>query len=86
MSLPDHLCAEDKDTEMTPALLGKRTRYLKKEVAERILTEGHCYGRGEISAASVSVGDMVVMHSETQPLGLCKLGETGQSNQGTPLK
>ena len=86
LNLPD-LCSEgdeDHDFEVTPTVLTKRLKYLST-VLDKFwrrwrneylleLRDSHRYTSGNSSAdQSVSVGDIVVVHSDDKPRGFWKL-------------
>ena len=78
---------------MTPDALTRRARYLNSTILrfrERWrkeylvgLREVHRGHRGNSSAPQVSVGDVVIIHSDDQPRGMWKFGRVEELLVGT---
>ena len=94
MNAPDHLShGSDDEFDVTPDALTRRVRYLNSTILrfwERWrkeylvgLREVHRGHRGNSSAPRVSVGDVVIIHSDDQPRGLWKLGRVEELLVGT---
>jgi len=92
LSLPDHLCDEPDDFEVSPDLLTRRARHLNRTLdcfwkrwkCEYLveLRDYHRHHRGIPDAVRVSVGDVVVIHSDDQPRGFWKLGRVEETLNG----
>ena len=93
MNLPDHLCSDpDDEFETTRDLLTRRAKYFnstldrfwKRWRSEYLLDlrESHRHHRGIPEATRVSVGDVVVIHSDDQPRGFWKLGRVEETVSG----
>ena len=92
MSLPDYLCPEPDDPEVTPDLLTRRARHFNRTIdtfwkrwrGEYLLElrESHRYHHGNPDAVRVSVNDVVVIHSDNQPRGFWKLGRVIETLSG----
>ncbi len=86
LTLPDGLCYKkeiDDDTDTSPAHLSRRMRHLN-DVLNRFwkrwrneylleLRECHRYRKESTATVSVSVGDVVVVHSDNMPRGFWRL-------------
>ena len=78
LSLPDHLCEADSDLDYNTTsrvFLNKRKRYLQT-VLEQFwrrwkeylleLREVHRYHKGKLGAKQIAIGDVVIVHEDTQ--------------------
>jgi hypothetical protein len=84
LNAPDHLGHDPEDFELTPDILTRRAKYLsyiisrfwerwKKEYLVE-LREAHKQCGKNSKAPQVSVGDVVIIHSDDQPRGMWNLG------------
>ena len=91
MSLPDPVPSDDSDEEVTANLLSRPSKHLnftlnrfwKHWRNEYLLElrEAHRHNKGT-NAASVEIGDIVVVHSDKQPRGFWKLGRVEHTITG----
>ena len=89
LSLPDNLCycrdVDDDDFEVNPSYLNKRLKYLNNILNQfwrrwrteylLDLRESHRYGKGVQVDAPITIGDIVLVHSEDQPRAFWKVAK-----------
>ena len=83
MSLPDHLCSEpdEEKFDVAPSTLTRRLLHVNKTLdqfwnrwRQEYLLELRESHHGHVNPSQVSVGDVVIVHSDNQPIGFWRLG------------